>query len=979
LRLLEQFAADRDRGGLHDVAHYQARFPGHDHEVLTEWQRWTEPSTDEAVTVGPYRLERALGQGGQGIVYQAVDTRLGRRVALKLMHAPVLSRSKDGPPRLLAREVEALTRVDDPRIATVFEAGVDQGRAFLAMRLVQGPSLRELLGRWRRGDDDSPPSPTARLRLGSEIVRAVASAHERGIVHRDLKPGNVLLEHSEHEAGDTLRPVLIDFGLARALDSEISMPRGHTITGDRLGTPAYMSPERLNGTGHDDPRADVWALGVLLYELVTLRSPFEGSTFEAVARRIERDDVPRIGAIAFGRRRDLEALLQRALEKLPSQRYADATALADDVTRLLDGRPIAARPVGTLGRTTRWAGRNPARAAILLLLLAIAVGASWSTWRLDHLQREERAARERATASLRRSESDRAHLLLESDAPGRFAAALAHLEQALQARGPDDLTTRSDLVRTLTGTDLVPRETLAIGGLGIVKIDPTASVAAARCVSPETRELELTLHALGNEDAPSPAGELPMAFNLLAAHRDAIAIAERDRLMVVPLRRTKLGGSTMPAFRIDAPATTAPTGTAAHDFAAFDAAGHYLVAADGRAWTLHRTRDGAAVATGTCKADLGNLASFSEDGRWFVVRDDETSVFVLDHARAPIKVATAGPIVQAVPFVGERARLLLLQAKPTGLELGIWHAPETDGGAGGQATYTRLAIVAGAVVPPPAVAVHAGRWVAAVTASELVVVDAQQARVRARCGTGGGHAVESLAFRGNGPHLEDLELFVHRRSEGLRRFGFAQRLDWMLRREDQPTLPFARARQRLRVQFHDDGTGGQGLTLPHATIAFDGGNPLGLAVTGALFCPPTGALPNDVVDTPRGKVGAALLGVVRRRSIETHAHVWFAGEAAPHYSFEICNGPGGGAVALSDDGRQLAVVTVDDRLQLHDVHAARPLFDVSLEVAGIGRTARELAFRGGALWLRTTHGHVWEFALARLEDELARRGVTLGR
>ncbi len=305
-----------------------------------------------------YQLVRVLGQGGMGIVYEAVQTELGRTVALKM-----ISGSRLGP-KLVARfrtEAEAAARLQHPNVLQIFEIGQVQDRPFYSMEYVPGGNLDQYLA-------DASFTPREAARLIETLARAVHAAHERGIVHRDLKPANVLI------AADGT-PKIADFGLAKRLDED----SGHTMTGEILGTPAYMSPEQAAGVKDVGPATDIYSLGAILYELLTHRPPFQGASPLDALRQVTGEDPVPPSKLVTGLPRDLEAICLKCLEKSPGRRYGSALELADDLGRYLDGRPVVARRISMARRVWKWIRRHPLESALALVLLVLAClpGVAW--------------------------------------------------------------------------------------------------------------------------------------------------------------------------------------------------------------------------------------------------------------------------------------------------------------------------------------------------------------------------------------------------------------------------------------------------------------------------------------------------------------------------------------------------------------------------------------------------------------------------
>jgi tetratricopeptide (TPR) repeat protein len=385
--------------------------------------------------IGRYRLIRRLGSGGFGDVYLGEDERLERMVAVK-----VLRGAGPGAAGLLERfrrEARLLAHVRHPGLCDVYETGIDGGIPFLVMRYVEGRSLAAALAARRSAQDaeatlrldggrtrsvrTEPDAIRPHVHLIEKVARALHVAHEAGVIHRDVKPGNILVGPDEE-------PVVVDFGLAREIEGD----DGLTRTGELLGTPAYMAPEQLRaGQGPVDRRVDVWALGVTLFECLTLRRPFEGPTREAVHAAILGDPTPDPRRIDARIPTDLAVILATALEKDLGRRYATAEALAEDLVAFRENRPIAARPLGRLERLRRWSLREPALAASLCMLaLALPAVAVLVTL---HVQ----AGPVRAEATLRRDrarQEDLVALALVAVAEERHGDARRILEEACAVR-----------------------------------------------------------------------------------------------------------------------------------------------------------------------------------------------------------------------------------------------------------------------------------------------------------------------------------------------------------------------------------------------------------------------------------------------------------------------------------------------------------------------------------------------------------------
>ena len=294
--------------------------------------------------MGPYRLLREIGGGGMGTVYEAEDTRLGRRVAVKLL-PPEYSRERRAKERFL-REARAAAAVDHPNLCTIHDVGESDGRLYIVLSFYEGETLRE---RIRRG-----PLPLAEARdIAIQVARGLARAHEAGIVHRDIKPANVILTRRGEAK-------ILDFGIARLEGDEASLTR----TGASWGTPAYMSPEQARGEPVD-ARTDVWSLGVMLYEMLAGRRPFGGDTLEAVVSAILTREPEALERVRSDVPSEVAWVLKRTLAKDPAERYGSAAELLEDLQN---------------GRTPRrhWRKKALLLASALALLVIVLL---WQLWR----------------------------------------------------------------------------------------------------------------------------------------------------------------------------------------------------------------------------------------------------------------------------------------------------------------------------------------------------------------------------------------------------------------------------------------------------------------------------------------------------------------------------------------------------------------------------------------------------------------------
>jgi serine/threonine protein kinase len=362
----------------------------------------TQADSTPLPAVAGFEIVREVGRGGMGIVYEATELALGRRVALKVL--PPLSAGPTTVARF-HREVRAAGRLHHTNIVPIYRVGQDGALLYYAMQFIEGEGLDRLIGRLRRGraapaqarqtteahepwaaslaptaasteaggpaDDGSRLSPSSGAsslahsrnvaRIGLQVAEALAYAHKSGFLHRDVKPSNILLD----AAGTAW---VADFGLAKGVQEEEDL----TQTGDIIGTIRYLPPERFNG--RSDARGDVYSLGATLYELLTLRPVFEDAERSRLIERVLGTEPILPRQIDRHIPRDLETIILKAIEKAPARRYATADQMAEDLRRFLTDEPVLARRIGAAERYLRWARRHPEIAILGGVLTAVLIG-----------------------------------------------------------------------------------------------------------------------------------------------------------------------------------------------------------------------------------------------------------------------------------------------------------------------------------------------------------------------------------------------------------------------------------------------------------------------------------------------------------------------------------------------------------------------------------------------------------------------------
>jgi serine/threonine protein kinase/WD40 repeat protein len=708
------FLDARDAGEAPDPTEWVARHPDLAPELEDFFQShdfvgWVvstavpaEPRRDSRF--GPYRVGRMIGRGGMGVVYEADDPADGRRVALKVLPTCALSDPRDR--ERFGREAEVVAGLDHPNIIPLLDVGEQAGIPFVAMPRIDGPNLRAVLRQLRHATRPTNPGPPVSLRvalpespaeaaplasdkprwraaalIGLQVARALSHAHTRGVLHRDIKPSNLLL-------GPDGVVHVTDFGLARSAEHP-----DLTETGDLAGTLRYMAPERFQRWC--DPRSDLYSLGLTLYELLTLRPAFDAPDRSRLLRAIIEDTPPRPRRVVHEVPRALETIVLKLTEKEPGHRYPSAEALADDLTRYLDGRPIKAKRLNPARRLLSWARRHKTQATALVLVLFTVVGAVAAAFAFERMRAD--AAKARAAAA--QAERDKA-LLAEQEA--RFQSLLIRAQQSRasprlggwsdRCRGlileaakiRRDLSLRDQAVAMLSGFDARRYRGFPDFGASSVAFDPKGERLLFGGLGPDDGQdpraklWTIATDAITYSEQPGPG---PVAFRTDGTPVQLVARPDGEILVWEVARQRALVSFPIPegrqadtlALSDDARFVAAATAERVH---VWDVDGRRRVCdLTGSARSLALTPDGSLLATGdgggavrvwslpdaSLKAELGHAhgkilcLAFAHDPRWgptgergwlLAAGDDAGSLVIYD-----VTAKTSRSVCRGVSFL----------------------------------------------------------------------------------------------------------------------------------------------------------------------------------------------------------------------------------------------------------------------------------------------------------------------------------------
>lgn len=576
---------------------------------------------DPPARVGPYEIIEELGRGGMGRVFAARQSGLGRIVALK-----VLFLGRGAPPELemrFLREAQTVARLRHPHIVAIHDSGRAAGQVYFSMDYIEGGDLARRLR-------ERSFTPRESATLVAKTASALAHAHAEGVLHRDLKPSNILLDGEE--------PRLADFGLAAQLETSGDLTSASGI----FGTPHYLAPEALRGGGAAlSASSDLYALGVVLYALLTGRTPFAGASPAELPALVHDTDPPAPRLLAPAVPPDLETICLKCLERDPARRYPDAATLAEDLRRWIAGEPILARPPSGAGRFLRWCRRRPALAAVWFLVTTLAVVASLSAVWISHARTAAehalalaRTAEASARERLRDAKLGEARAIRRTALPGRREHAIAALAEAARVRPGLDL--RNEALAALWLTDVRSSATwnLEPNAPADITFDPAGDLAAVEMLNVAGGfRSPATLRHWG-QAAASPPLEIPgvrivghLRYSadghlVMARYADATLRVWRtaDSKLLLTISGRPLPGGAALAKNFNFDYDFNPDGTL------------LAVGLPGHGVSLLRTADGSEVARWD-DGPLANVVQFSPDGAYVAVArtqdHDSRQLFVL--------------------------------------------------------------------------------------------------------------------------------------------------------------------------------------------------------------------------------------------------------------------------------------------------------------------------------------------------------------
>ncbi len=637
--------------------------------ALTRGQMDEEPAAPAFDECDGYVLEKVIGRGGYGVVFLARRAGSSLPFALKMLASAQLA----GPDeiRRFRFEAESVFQLNHRHIVRVVDIGEHDGAPYFVMDYAEGGNLAEKL--------DHAFDPTAaetslvdHVQLTVKVARAVHFAHERGVLHRDLKPANILIDrHGE--------PLVSDFGLARLVHT----PSGVTMTGAALGTPSYMSPEQAAG-GSVTTATDLFSLGVILFQMLTGRTPFEGDSAIEILRKVTTEDVPDPRKLAAWLDRDLATICLTALHREPSRRYASVAMFADDLERWQRGEPVLARPLSAFERMVKWSRRHPVSATFGLTggLAAIGLIALFVTGSVlvrkerNNALHQEAVAKESARAAKESEQAATAardefqlnayaadiYLAFRANADGHLGQARQMLARHVPAQGGKDLRgfewhalnrlCRGDDTRTFLDHR---------AAVMAVAFDPSGKTvtSAGRDGRVVVRSVETgeTLVELPKSDAPRDLAEIPLMTAVTARSQEMKALMMSTKLNPDELRMrgrpSKLGEISCLAWSPDGKKLlTAGTGNYVRLWSMPDGTLQGLI-------PIITVKDLAFSADGTSLLVFGSLPENGLRHELRIYRADDLSLLrSIGSLREPHAISSDGNQMAVMPEGGNRIELL---------------------------------------------------------------------------------------------------------------------------------------------------------------------------------------------------------------------------------------------------------------------------------------------------------------------------------